>query len=91
VKIDIPRVLVHLRGAATAAKGTSAESLAMRVVARAFGDRRRFERFQRLALRGSRLPGLESLPGPLRGWTRVRNLPTPPDETFRDWWRRERG
>jgi L-lactate dehydrogenase complex protein LldF len=28
--------------------------------------------------------------GPLRRWTEVRDLPEPPAQTFRDWWR-ERG
>ena len=27
----------------------------------------------------------------LPGWTKMRDLPEPPRETFRDWWRRERG
>jgi L-lactate dehydrogenase complex protein LldG len=27
----------------------------------------------------------------LSGWTDTRDLPEPPKETFRDWWRRERG
>jgi len=31
------------------------------------------------------------LPPPLSGWTRARDAPVPPRETFRQWWRRERG
>jgi hypothetical protein len=31
------------------------------------------------------------LPWPLSGWTLTRDFPEPPAETFRDWWRRERG
>ena len=87
VRIDIPRVLVHLRGAAVAQKPHTPEAVSMRVVARAFGDRRRFEGLQRVALRARRIPGVGALPGPLRAWTRARDLPDAPSETFRDWWR----
>jgi len=87
VRIDIPRVLVHLRGAAVGRKPNTAEAVSMRVAARAFGERRRFERLQHLALRARKLPGIASLPGPLREWARFRELPEAPDETFRDWWR----
>src|SRR5215469_6171499 len=31
------------------------------------------------------------LPPPLSGWSRARDAPVPPRETFRQWWRRERG
>jgi L-lactate dehydrogenase complex protein LldF len=87
VRIDIPRVLVHLRGAAVAQKPHTPEAVSMRIAARAFGDRRRFERLQHVALRARRIPGVASLPGPLRAWTRARELPEAPSETFRDWWR----
>jgi L-lactate dehydrogenase complex protein LldF len=60
----------------------------MRIAARAFADRRRYERLQRLALRARKLPGLASLPGPLREWARFRELPEAPEEAFREWWRR---
>jgi L-lactate dehydrogenase complex protein LldF len=29
---------------------------------------------------------IRSLPGPVKGWTDVRDLPTPPSRSFRDWW-----
>jgi len=87
VKIDIPEVLVHLRGEVVSEKGAlDPERAAMRAVAFAFGSRRRFEAGQRLARLGR---------GPLRrlglpGWSATRELPRVPDRTFRDWWR-ERG
>jgi L-lactate dehydrogenase complex protein LldF len=88
VRIDIPRVLVHLRGAAVREKPHTPEAVSMRIAARAFADRRRYERLQRLALRARKLPGLASLPGPLREWARFRELPEAPEEAFREWWRR---
>jgi L-lactate dehydrogenase complex protein LldF len=103
VKIDIPTVLVHLRGRVVReAKGKgwksklAGERLAMQAMARTFNSRRRYEAAQRAARIGawplSRDGRVErSLPGPLRGWTRSRDLPAPAAETFRDWWRRERG
>jgi L-lactate dehydrogenase complex protein LldF len=90
-KIDIPRVLVHLRGVESAQRRLGLEQLSMRALGRAFASRERFERLQRLARRGRRWPGVERLPGPMRAWARVRELPAVPDETFRDWWRREHG
>ncbi len=103
VKIDIPTVLVNLRGRVVReAKGDgwksklAGERLAMQAMARTFNGRRRYEAAQRAARIGawplSRDGRVErSLPGPLRGWTRSRDLPAPAAETFRDWWRRERG
>jgi L-lactate dehydrogenase complex protein LldF len=102
VKIDIPSVLVHLRGRVVReAKGTgwraklAGERLAMQAMARTFASRRRYEAAQRAARVGawplSRDGRIErTLPGPLSAWTQARDLPTPPAETFRDWWRRER-
>lgn len=35
---------------------------------------------------------LRSAPGPVKGWTDVRDMPTPPSKSFRHWWRtRKRG
>jgi L-lactate utilization protein LutC/ferredoxin len=89
VEIDIPRVLVHLRGrVAETDPPWKPEKLAMRAPYLAFASRPRFERAQRLARRGA---PLAKLPWPLSGWKSTRDLPTPPEETFREWWVRERG
>lgn len=86
VRIDIPSVLVHLRGRAVRERPDRRERLAMRAMAWAFRDRRRYEAAQRLARVGNgplaRLPA-----GPLAGWTSSRELPPVPAQTFRDWWR----
>jgi L-lactate dehydrogenase complex protein LldF len=92
VKIDIPRVLLHLRARAVEAKGGAAERTAMGLAAWTFGSSRRFELAQRLSagplrLR-SRSGALRKLPFPLSGWTRTRDLKWPAQGSFRDWWRR---
>jgi iron-sulfur cluster protein len=96
VEIDIPRVLVHLRGLVVdSSPGWLPEKAAMRAMYRAFSSARAFERAQRAARLGSRPlvrhGRIGRLPWPLSGWSATRDLPEPPKETFRDWWRRERG
>jgi L-lactate dehydrogenase complex protein LldF len=86
VKIDIPTVLVHLRGRVVREVKSrwSPERLAMDALARVFASRSRYERAQRLARRGS--GPLGRLPGPLSGWTEMRELPEPAPQSFREWW-----
>jgi iron-sulfur cluster protein len=96
VEIDIPRVLVHLRSRVVESEPAwKPEGVAMRAMFRAFSSRRAYERAQRAARLGSRPLArrgrIERLPWPLSGWSSTRDLPEPPKETFREWWRRERG
>ena len=88
VKIDIPSVLVHLRGRVVREEKSklTPEALAMKGMAAAFGSRRRYEAAQRLARLGRGPLAKAAVPG----WTAMRDLPEPPKETFRDWWKRER-
>jgi L-lactate dehydrogenase complex protein LldF len=99
VKINIPEVLVHLRHQAvqrSAAAGgwrgrLSGERLAMRAMARVFANRRLYEAAQRSG-RLAQWPlvhggKIERLPGPLAGWSSMRDLPPVPRQSFRDWWR----
>ncbi len=87
VKIDIPSILVHLRGRVVREAGAPlGERAAMAAMARVFSRRRTYEAAQRAAKLGR---------GPLAGaalrpWTRSRELPDPPAQTFRDWWREHR-
>jgi len=92
VKIDIPRVLLHLRAKAVAATGGVGEGMAMGLAAWTFGSKRRFALAQRAAATATRLRSstgsLHKLPFPLSGWTRTRDLKWPTQGTFRAWWRR---
>jgi L-lactate dehydrogenase complex protein LldF len=81
VKIDIPRVLLHLRSLVPHRRG---ERLAMRAAGFAFGDARRFALAQRVG-RLLQRPLLRA--GVLRAWTRTRDLKRIPPQTFREWWR----
>ena len=89
VKIDIPQILVHLRGRVVdEADPPRAERSAMKALAWTFSDRKRYERAQRLARIGARpfvrAGAISRIPG-LRAWTETRDLPAP-TRTFREWW-----
>jgi L-lactate dehydrogenase complex protein LldF len=102
VKINIPEVLIHLRGRVVRERqdygGPRAkldpENAAMRLLANIFSDPRRFEVAQKLAKVGqwplSRGGEIRRLPGKLAGWTDVRDLKPVPDQTFREWWKKNR-
>jgi len=79
VKIDIPALLVHLRSRA------ESSDPALRVMGWAMGGPRRFAAAQK-AGRAALRAGV-----PVPPWTKGRDLPPAPPETFRQWWRRTRG
>jgi L-lactate dehydrogenase complex protein LldF len=92
VKIDIPRVLLHLRAEAVRVRGRSSERLAMRGAAWVFRGPRRLALAQRVArvaqapfLRDGRL---RRLPPPLSAWTRSRDAKPVARTSFRTWWSR---
>jgi L-lactate dehydrogenase complex protein LldF len=93
VKINIPEVLIHLRGRVVREqKGPlDPEALAMKTAAAIFTSRARFEAAQRLG-RIAQWPlvshgWMRNLPGMLGNWTRVRDLRALPPQTFRQWWK----
>jgi L-lactate dehydrogenase complex protein LldF len=85
VKIEIPSLLVHLRSRVVREEKSrfSPEALAMKTVAGVFSSRPRYERAQKLARLGRGPIANAALPG----WTAMRELPDPPKQTFREWWR----
>ncbi len=107
VRIDIPEVLVHLRSKVVDAHREGwpkGQDLAMRGASWVLGDARRTALAERAAGLSSRLvsavsrrslPGgrtaIGRLPWPGALWTDARDLPSPPRESFRAWWRRTDG
>ncbi|WIX84109.1 lactate utilization protein B [Amycolatopsis carbonis] len=104
VRIDIPEVLVHLRSQVVDAHRGGApkpEAVAMKSAAWVLSDARRLtfaergmgaagkalNRFGRAVLPGGRR-AVRRLPWPASLWTGARDLPAPPAESFRAWWRR---
>ena len=92
VKIDIPRVLLHLREKAVEAKGGSPKGSRWARRLDVQGRAPVTRSAQRLAAPPTRLRShtgaLRKLPFPLAGWTRTRDLKWPAQRSFRDWWRR---
>jgi len=98
VRINIPDILVHLRTRVVDEKRgglPSGEAAAMKAGAWMFADHRRLEAAQKAATTSHRFFGkrttIGALPWPLSAWSSARDVPVPPAESFRDWWKRERG
>ncbi len=93
VKINIPELLVKLRGEVADQERPSAESAAMAAAGWVLSDPRRLGAAQKAANSVGRLLGdrtIRTVPG-MGAWTSARDVPTPPTESFRQWWARERG
>jgi L-lactate dehydrogenase complex protein LldF len=82
VKIDIPEILIHLRRRIVE-DGNSpfTERMGMKAAAFAMGDSGRFGSAQTLVKIGQPFQNLV-----MSAWTSTRDLPDPPEETFREWW-----
>jgi L-lactate dehydrogenase complex protein LldF len=96
VRINIPEALTHLRARAVEAKPKhTAEALAMSSAGWVFRDPRRYEAAQRAGSLSRFLAGsdgtIKRLPWPGSKWTSTRDVPAVPKESFRMWWRRNRG
>ena len=97
VLIDIPEVLVHLRGKVVEQHGRAPteEALMLASLGWAFRGPRRLRLAEGLAGVGGRVVGGRSrrirrlrLPGMLGRWFRWRDLPAPARQSFRSWWRK---
>jgi len=96
VKIDLPELLVRLRGPTTANDGPAlprrgfVERAGMRAWAWAMQSPRRYRIASSLLRRGlgrvTRDGNVTRLPGTLGNWTASRDLPSPAARTFRDLW-----
>jgi L-lactate dehydrogenase complex protein LldF len=98
VRIDIPEVLVHLRGTVVDDKRGKGrpdlEMAAMKTAAKVLADPRRLALAEWAGSLAGRLIGrrglISHLPPPLNSWTQARDAPAPPAESFRAWWKRTR-
>jgi L-lactate dehydrogenase complex protein LldF len=90
-------MLVHLRHEVAEHKRghIGLQSTAMAVAGWVLSDRKHFELAERAAGMAARmLPNtthLGPLPWPASAWTRARDLPMPAQESFREWWRKNKG
>ncbi len=96
VRIEIPRLLVHLRGRVVdrqRAEGPSGANLTMSAAGFVLASPRRTALAERVAgSLGSRLfprGKIGPLPGPLGRWTAARDAPVPARQSFREWWQTE--
>ena len=100
VMINIPEVLVHLRGKVVKDKKSSmlgrltGEPLGMKALGWAFASRARYERAQRTGRQAQRPlvkdGWIERMPGMLGEWTSARDMVPIAGQTFREWWRESR-
>jgi L-lactate dehydrogenase complex protein LldF len=99
VKIDIPSLLVHLRARHVEERRRthrlpSPEAVTMAAASWVMADPGRFAAAQAGGKAGrliGRRGAISALPPPLAAWTRARDAPVPPAQTFRQWWAREKG
>ncbi|MDJ0356990.1 LutB/LldF family L-lactate oxidation iron-sulfur protein [Paenarthrobacter sp. PH39-S1] len=98
VKINIPEILVHLRGKDVDAqhakrKLPSQMDVGMTVAKVALSSGRNLGLAEKGLPLGKLAAGpdrlIKRLPGLAGGWTQSRDIPAPPAQSFRDWWKKE--
>ncbi|WP_435007854.1 LutB/LldF family L-lactate oxidation iron-sulfur protein [Tundrisphaera lichenicola] len=96
VKINIPEILVHLRGKVVRHKQKKGgwpdpENIGMKILARIFSSPRMFERAQKFGRLGQKAivkdGYIRQLPGELAAWSTMRDAYPVAQQTFREWWR----
>ncbi|MUL82136.1 MULTISPECIES: LutB/LldF family L-lactate oxidation iron-sulfur protein [unclassified Mycolicibacterium] len=98
VRIDIPSILVHLRAKQVdqerGVRGglPGGQDLAMKAAGWAMAGAGRFSLAEKALSAGRLIAGrdhrISALPWPASKWTASRDIPEPPAETFRQWWKR---
>lgn len=95
VKINIPEILVHLRGEDVDAKRETHKiptqmDLLMKGGSWALGKGKNIGLLEKALPLGRLMAGkdkkIKKLPGIAAGWTQSRDIPAPPNKSFRDWW-----
>jgi L-lactate dehydrogenase complex protein LldF len=98
VKINIPEILVHLRGEDVDSKRAklkvpSQMDLMMKGAQWAFSDGGHLNLLEKGLPVGKLVAGrnkkIKKLPGIAAGWTQSRDIPAPPAQSFRQWWAKE--
>ena len=97
VRIDIPDVLVHLRAKVVEHKRghLGAEGAMMAAASATFAKPGRLAAAQKLGGLGAKILGRRGRlrlrgPGWVRAWFGTRDLPIPPTQSFRAWWKKNR-
>ncbi len=99
VKIDIPTLLVELRGRAVDSdRGRMIPGgwdAAMKAASWVMSDAKRFAAAEKALTLGRLVAGpdkkIKHLPFPGSAWTHSKDLPAPPKQTFRQWWQETHG
>lgn len=90
VKIDIPRILLELRSEVVEEQGRASDEMAERTAFRMYSWMMRRPRLYataaKLASKAAGLPGVASF-GPGAKWGKVREVPKPAQQSFRDLWK----
>ena len=99
VKINFPEVLVHLRGKDVEAKHAKKHA-PTQMDAMMYGAKKLFSSGKMMAVAERGLPmsrlisgkkhKITKVPGIIGGWTDYRDIPEPPKESFRNWWKKEK-
>ncbi len=98
VKINIPEILVHLRGEDVDSKRgekklPSQMDLMMKGAQWAFSSGKNLGLLEKGLPLGKLAAGrdkkIKRLPGIAAGWTQSRDIPAPPSQSFRAWWKKD--
>ena len=107
VKINFPEVLVHLRAKDVESKHAVREfegnkkAPFSQMDAMMLGAKKLFTSGKMMSIAERGLPmsrlisgrkhKITAVPGIVSGWTEYRDIPEPPKESFRNWWKKEKG